>query len=66
MEAAKYDHIQCYHLVNVINKLKLSEAHLAFLQSTNLKACLANIISRFMLSVSLCPKLITLSDFHCI
>jgi hypothetical protein len=45
--------------------LKLSEAHLSFLHSTNLKACSDNVISRFMLSLSLCLEVITLSGFHC-
>ncbi len=42
----------------MINKLKLSEARLAFLQSTNLIACLVHVKNWLMLSVSLChvPK----------
>jgi hypothetical protein len=65
VEAAQCDHGHCYHSVNVINQLKLFESQLSILQSTNLRAFSVNVIIRLMLSVSVCPKVIPLSGFHC-
>ncbi len=45
----------------MINQLKLSETHPSFSQSISLRTCSVNAILWLMLSVSLCPNLITLS-----
>jgi len=51
-------------LMRSINGI-LSETHLAFLQLTNQRPWSVKVIIQLMLSVSLCPEVITFSSFLC-
>jgi hypothetical protein len=46
--------------------LRSKKASLDFLQSANKSVCSVNVINQFMFSVSVSPKLITLSGTYCI
>ena len=65
MVAAQCGCGKCYHLVNLIKFSKISKAYFAFIMSVKQRVCLVNVIIHLMLSISLNPKVITLSSANC-
>jgi hypothetical protein len=59
-------HLILLFVLNIINFSKIYNAHLVFLHSADKKVHLVDVSIRLMLSGSLCPKVITLSDTYCI